>query len=155
MTRTVLVVLLLLALTALAADQLSVQVRDAKLRARASYLGPATGNVAYGDQLTVLESRGPWRRLRADDGTTGWLHESALTTKKIKLAAGAEDAAIAADQDELALAGKGFSEEVEQAFKDENGDVDYTWVDRMANWTVTPEEAVAFLEAGKVKGGSR
>jgi hypothetical protein len=153
MSRTVLVLALALALTALAAEQLSVQVREASLRARPSYLGPATGEVGYGTRLTVLESRGPWRKLLADDGTEGWLHESALTTKKIKLAAGDGDVAAGADTDELALAGKGFNEDVERAFKTENRDADYTWVDRMATWTVTPEEALAFLAAGKVTGG--
>lgn len=155
MSRTVLVLVLALALSALAAEQLSVQVREASLRARPSYLGPATGEVGYGTRLTVLESRGPWRKLRADDGVEGWLHESALTTKKIKLAAGDGDVDAGADIDELALAGKGFNEDVEQAFKTENRDIDYTWVDRMATWTVTPEEAMAFLASGQVTTGGR
>jgi len=154
MKRLVVVVFVLVALTALAADQLSVQVRQARLRGRPSYLGPATTEVAYGTRLTLLESRGPWRRLRAPDGSEGWLHESALTEKKLKLAAG-ENVDTSADSDELALAGKGFNEEVENAFKKDHGDIDYAWVDRMAAWKVSPEEAVRFLAAGDVKGGQR
>lgn len=152
MKRLVLMVLVLVALTALAAEQLSVQVRQTKLRGRPSYLGPATTEVTYGTRLTVLEARGPWRKLRTPDGAEGWLHESALTEKKLQLAAG-DNVDTAADSDELALAGKGFNEEVENAFKEGHADIDYTWVDRMAGWTVSPEEAARFLAAGDVKGG--
>lgn len=155
MTRFVLVVTLVVAISALAAQQLSVQVRNAKLRTRASYLAATTADVGYGTRLTVIEESGPWRKLRTDDGRTGWLHESALTTKKIKLSAGDRDVEIGADQDELALAGKGFNEEVEEAFKESGAEADYTWVDRMAGWTVTPEEAMAFLDEGRVTGGAR
>ncbi len=155
MTRIVLVVTLVVANSALAAQQLSVQVRTAKLRARPSYLAATTAGVEYGTRLTVVEESGPWRKLRADDGRTGWLHESALTTKKIKLSAGDKDVEVGADQSELALAGKGFNAEVEEAFKESDAEADYTWVDRMAGWMVTPEEAMAFLSAGQVEGGAR
>ncbi|MEZ4386433.1 MAG: SH3 domain-containing protein [Candidatus Krumholzibacteriia bacterium] len=155
MNRFVLVLVVVLALTALAAEQLSMQVRQASLRSRPSYLSAATVEVAYGARLTVLETRGAWRKLRTADGAEGWLHESALTEKRVQLSAGQGDVQTGADTDELALAGKGFNEEVEKAFQADNRQIDYTWVDRMASWTVTPEEAVAFLAAGEVKGGQR
>ena len=44
--------------TALAAQQLSVQVREAKLRQRPSYLGATADAVAYGTRVEVLETRG-------------------------------------------------------------------------------------------------
>ena len=143
---------LLLAVAALAAQQLSVQVRETRMRVRPSYLGPATETVSYGDRLTVLEERGPWRHVRTDGGATGWLHASALTEKRVVLQAGDTDVATGADEAELALAGKGFNAEVEEAFKQQNADIDYTWVDRMSAWTVTPEQAAAFLADGQVGG---
>ncbi|HOX26118.1 MAG TPA: SH3 domain-containing protein [Candidatus Krumholzibacteria bacterium] len=145
-----LVALLLLCLTALAAQQFSVQVRETRLRQTPSYLGATTASVTYGTRVTVLETRGPWRRVQATDGRTGWLHESALTERQLTLAAGDRDVATGADTDEIALAGKGFSPEVEREFKKQNRDVDFAWVDRMATWNVTPDEALAFLAEGKV-----
>jgi len=149
---------LFIALAALAAQQLSVQVQETKLRTRPSYLAPPTVDVGYGMRLTVLEERGPWRRVEAPSGETGWLHESALTDKKLKLQSGDTDVQTMADSKELALAGKGFSAEIEDAYQESNQAVDFTWVDRMAAWKVTPERAAQFLAAGDVhppEGGTR
>jgi len=150
--------LLLIALAALAAQQLSVQVRSTSLRQRPSYLGPVTTEVIYGTRVEVLETRGPWRHVRTPDGKTGWMHDSALSEKKLGLQAGESDAQVAADSDELALAGKGFNEQVERTYREENPQVDYTWVDRMAAWRVTPAESQEFLQRGAItphEGGLR
>ncbi len=149
---------LLIALSAIAAQQLSVQVRETKLRQRPSYLGAATTALAYGTRVDVLETRGPWRHVRTESGQTGWLHDSALTEKKLTLQSGDTDQAVTADGDELALAGKGFSEEVERSFREGNQGVDYRWVDRMSLWTVTPEQSRQFLDVGGImprEGGLR
>ena len=148
----------LLAVVALAAQELSVQVREGVLRERPSYLAAGTVPVAYGLRLTVVGEQGPWRRVTTPDGREGWLHVSALTEKKLQLASGDTDARVGADGDEIALAGKGFNAEVERSFQDANQDVDYTWVDRMAAWRVSPADAAAFLAAGEVRpraGGAR
>ena len=141
---------LLIALSAIAAQQLSVQVRETKLRQRPSYLGATTTALAYGTRVDVLESRGPWHHVRTPAGQTGWLHDSALTEKELALQSGDTDQAVSADGDELALAGKGFSEEVERAFREGNSSVDYRWVDRMSLWSVSPEVSRQFLEVGRV-----
>lgn len=147
--------LLVLAAAAWSATQLSVQVRRGKLRARPSFLGKVVADVPYGTRVTVLEEKGAWSRVRDGAGHSGWIHTSALTEKKLELAAGDRDAATGASGEELALAGKGFNAAVEAEFRDENPDLDFTWVDRMEQFTVTPEEALAFLREGGVKGGEQ
>jgi uncharacterized protein YgiM (DUF1202 family) len=147
---------LLLVSLALAATQMqSVQIKSGKLRSRPSFLGKVVAEVHYGDRLTSLESRSGWTQVRDANGREGWIHTSALTEKKIVLAGGDQAVDTSASSDELALAGKGFNEEVESQFKTTNPDIDYSWVDRMERIKVTPEQAVAFLNAGDVqpKGG--
>ena len=78
------------------------------------------------------------------------MHTSALTTKNIVLTAGTANVQTSATGGEIALAGKGFSEEVEKQYKSQNKNVDFTWVDRMENFKVTPEEMQAFLKQGQV-----
>lgn len=149
---------LVLAGLALAAQQLTVQVHQTQLRQRPSYLGAGVAPVPYGLRVTVLAEQGPWRQVRTPDGRQGWLHVSALTDRKLQLRSGATDAATGAEVDEIALAGKGFTAEVERSFREQNAEVDFTWVDRMAGWSVTPEQAAAFLAAGEVvprEGGGR
>ena len=112
----------LMATGAWAAKEMSVQVRDGQLRNRASFLGKS-----------------------------GWIHESALTPKKVVLASGTADARVqSVGSEEVALAGKGFSKEVEAEYKKQNQDVDYTWVDWMGQQTVSSERLVAFLKQGNL-----
>ncbi|MDO9695242.1 MAG: SH3 domain-containing protein [Candidatus Latescibacteria bacterium] len=140
-----------------AVQQMSVQVRTGQLRATPSYLGKVAAAVAYGDRLTVVGKQGAWYSVKDARGRTGWIHESALTTKRVVLKSGDADVAAGAGGDEIALAGKGFNEQVENEFKARETGADYAWVDRMEAMVVTPEQAVAFLAAGEVapQGGAR
>lgn len=134
-----------------AAEQMSVQVQKAQLRADASFLGKLTASVPYGTRVTILQARGDWRQVQEPAGITGWIHQSALTKKTISMQAGGQDVASAASGDELALAGKGFNSDVEADFKNKNKDVDFTWIDRMEKYKVTMEEISRFLDEGQVK----
>lgn len=147
---------LLLSLTMLAAsagigeDLMSVQIKEGQLRATPSFLGKVVARIRYGDQVEVLREEGKWVQARSGR-KTGWIHESALTEKKIVLAAGKKDVETAASSDELALAGKGFNADVEKEFKAQNRDIDFTWVDWMEKLTISPKEMVAFLKKGGVQ----
>ena len=138
----------MLATSVWAAKEMSVQVRDGQLRNRASFLGSVTGKVAYGDRVTVNQSQAGWCEVATAAGLTGWIHESALTPKRVELSAGTSDAKTGASGDEVALAGKGFSKEVEAAYKKENKNIDYTWVDWMGQQKVSTEQLVQFLKQG-------
>ncbi len=140
-----------LALTGIAhARTMNVQVREGELRNRPSFLGGVVAVVQYGDSVTVDAEQGAWRRVRIDDHE-GWIHESALTRRRIELRAGDQDLSGAATQDELALAGRGFNAEVEGEFRSQHSEIDFTWVDFMETLVKQPAELVAFLEEGGVK----
>ena len=55
---------------------------------------------------------------------------------------------LAASSDEVALAGKGFSQEVETEYKKQNRSLDYAWVDRMLTFKVSDADALRFLQEG-------
>ena len=138
----------LMATGAWAAKEMSVQVRDGQLRNRASFLGAVVGTVAYGDRVTVNQTQAGWCEVSLA-GKTGWIHESALTPKKVVLASGTADARVqSVGSEEVALAGKGFSKEVEAEYKKQNPQLDFTWVDWMGQQTVATERLVAFLKQG-------
>lgn len=142
--------------SATAAD-MSVQIRNAQLRATPSYLGKITGSAPYAQRVEVLQTQGDWLEVRSA-AATGWLHKSALTTKKIVIKAGASDVGATASGEELALAGKGFNSDIEADFKNKNAEVSFAPIDRMEKITVSPSEARAFLGQGGVKpvaGGAR
>ncbi|MGD9781837.1 MAG: SH3 domain-containing protein [Kiritimatiellia bacterium] len=140
----------LMATGAWAAKEMSVQVRDGQLRNRASFLGAVVGTVAYGDRVAVNQTQAGWCEVSVA-GKTGWIHESALTPKRVVLASGAGDARVqSVGSEEVALAGKGFSKEIESEYKKQNPRLDFTWVDWMGKQNVPNEQLVQFLKQGEL-----
>lgn len=132
------------------ATEMSIQIRNAQLRASPSYLGKPTGTAAYAQRVAVLQTQGDWLEVQSG-AAKGWLHKSALTTKKIVAKAGAEDIGATASGDELALAGKGFNADVEADFKEKHAKIDFGVIDRMEKIKVSAGEARDFLVDGGVK----
>ncbi len=140
--------ILLLAVTAVASgDQMSVTVRETQLRANPAFLGQVVSLLAYGDRVEVLQEQGPWFRVETESNQSGWVHSSALTTKRIVLESARGDGSAGASGTEVALAGRGFNEEVENRYKNEEG-LDFSGVDRMEGYDYPPGVLLAFLEEG-------
>lgn len=126
---------------------MSVQVRETQLRSTPSFLGKVVGQLAYGDRVIKQASQGAWMKVTAGD-TVGWVHQSALTAKRIVLTAGQTDAQVTASSDEVALAGKGFNADVEKRFKADHQNVDFSWIDWMGTLRIEQGEMQRFLQAG-------
>jgi hypothetical protein len=141
---------LCLPLISYAQETMNVQVKESELRATPSFLGKIIANVAYGDRVTVLEKKGAWQRVSLKGGAQGWINSSALTTKKIVLQAGQTNVQTGATQNELALAGKGFNNQVEASYIAQNKSLDYTWLNLMEKFKVTPDQMSVFLAQGDV-----
>jgi len=136
---------------AAAAETLNVQVREATLRVSASTLARPVATVPYGETVTVEQRSGGWAQIKTAAGAVGWVHESALTKKRIRLQAGEETVARGASAQEVALAGKGFSEEIEKEYRKTNQNMDYSWVDRLERMAVAPNRLMDFLREGGLK----
>lgn len=150
MNRWLSVLFFLLLFATAHATSLQVQVETTPLRDLPSFLSPVIMDLGYGQKVDLVQEQADWKRIRVTGSkTTGWVHGSALTEKTIRLSAG-NAAATGVDADELALAGKGFSEEVEGAYRAENQSLDYTMIDKMEAIVVSPEEAKAFLKEGGI-----
>jgi SH3-like domain-containing protein len=154
MTTRILVVLLAISVGVALTAPMSVQVRNCKVRATPSQLGSVVATVDYGAVVQAGALQNGWYPVTTADGKTGWLHESALSKKPIVMRAGATDAATGVSSDEVALAGKGFNEQVEAKMK-ADGKLDYTWVDRMSAFKVDANEISRFLTEGHLPGGAQ
>ena len=138
-----------LAYTAAALPRImSVTVQQTKARAAPNFLGKIIADLSYGDRLEVIEEKDGWVKvILPDSEEEGWVHESALTKKNIILKAGDTDVTQTASSSEIALAGKGFNEQVEARYQQDK-QLDYTWVDRMESYAVSWEEIRDFLDQG-------
>jgi hypothetical protein len=136
---------------------LSVQVKVGQVRKTPSFIGEIVAKVDYGSRVSVRDTKGAWVLIDAPEGPIeGWVHVSALTSKKVVLKAGDDAVETHVSGDELALAGKGFNKQVEDTFKAKNPRLDFTWIDKMETQVVSTAQMRRFLAEGKVypEGGA-
>jgi uncharacterized protein YgiM (DUF1202 family) len=154
------IIMLLIASNTFAAGKImSVQIQTGEIRSLPSPLATVVASVKYGDRLTVLEEKGMWTKVTtADSNASGWIHSSALTKQKLTLAAAGKDAQTGASGGEMALAGKGFTPQVEAQYKAKHSDIDFTWIDKMVKTKVSTQEIMDFMKEGNIalpEGGAK
>jgi uncharacterized protein YgiM (DUF1202 family) len=150
----VLSLLLVLAAVSLAwaAETMSVQVKQGRLYAGPNFLSKLQATVPYGSRLQVVGEQGAWRQVSTASGQQGWIHISALTEKEIYLQAGGQRAQGGATSEEMTLAGKGFSQEVEKSYRASHQGLNYAAVDQMARaYPVSPAQMDAFIKTGGLR----
>jgi uncharacterized protein YgiM (DUF1202 family) len=129
-------------------DTMYINVNSAGLKSSTGFFASTTGTVRYGDQIQVLELKGKWIRIRTPGNITGWIASSSLTTKRITRGNTAN-----ASAKEIALAGKGFSPEVEAEYKKSGGSINYAAVDAMERISIPDRDLLAFIEEGRLAQG--
>jgi uncharacterized protein YgiM (DUF1202 family) len=129
-----------------------VAAKTAQLKSSTGFFAGSRGSLAYGDQVTVLQVKGKWAEVRsaAQSSLSGWTSSSNLTAKRVT----AGSASNSASSGEIALAGKGFSEEVENAYKAE-GNLNYADVDKTETQVVSEQELYDFLTEGRLFLGDK
>lgn len=128
-----------------------VSVKQTELRSGTGRFSSVLSVLEYGDSLVVVESGDKNTKVRMSDGQEGWVSTHALTKKKITKS-GDGDAAKASTK-EIALAGKGFSEESEKAYQQANSTLDFSKVDEIEKISVPDEVLDEFITDGKLNDG--
>ena len=131
-------------------DTLYVNVNSANLKSSTGFFASTTGTVKYTDEVRVLAVNGKWVQVRTSVGNkTGWIAYASLTTKRMA----PQGSSASASAREIALAGKGFSPEIEAEYKKDGQKVDYAAVDEMEKASVTEMDLLAFIEEGRLARG--
>jgi uncharacterized protein YgiM (DUF1202 family) len=130
-------------------DTLYVNVSSAKLKSSTGFFASTAGTVKYGDDVRVLAINGKWTQVRTSTNITGWIAGASLTAKRIA----AQSNAANASAREIALAGKGFSPEVESEYKKRGEEVNYAAIDAMEKGDIPEKDLLAFIEEGRLAKG--
>lgn len=139
-------------LWAKAGDTMYVNVEEAELKSGTGFFASSTGFLPYGAQVKVLEEKGKWIQVRGvDNGISGWVSSSSLTKKKIL---NSDLNTVSASADELALAGKGFSAEVEAQYTTETNAAIYALVDEIESTPMDKDGLLDFIIQGELSDGS-
>lgn len=148
--KRVLLVLLVTAGIAVAAPKVgstvTIRVLSAKVMKAPKFIGSAAGSVSRGEQLIVKEVKGDWYRV--EGSYNGWIHKTNVTEGKVALSSKPGGAGGGASREEVELAGRGFTPEVEQKYKQGNPNLDFSHVDAIEKTSIDPAELEAFVTEG-------
>lgn len=137
-----------------------VAVEEADVKEKPSFFSKTKEIFLYTQKVIVLETKGNWTKVRLPDFedkdfqngiqkeiVEGWISSGSLSKKRI-----AQGKRLSASTDELALAGKGFSSEIEDVYRKNSG-LDYEAVDRIENSksaNVSLDALIDFIKDGKL-----
>lgn len=144
--------LLLSPALSLAASQM-VEVQQAPLRSEPTFFSKIITNVSYHNSVDVTEERGAWRLVKFKQ-QQGWMHISALLSSNVRLNAG-QSLSDSISSKDVSLAGKGFTKEVEDAFKKHHRGISFAWVDKMEKVKITSPELEKFAAGSDFSTVSR
>jgi len=128
---------------------LYVAVKTVDLKSGTGWFASNRGKLEYGDAVTVLQVNGRFVEVRsvANSTVTGWTASANMSTRPV--VAGTTGTATAR---EVALAGKGFNQEVEQSYRDQQN-LNYADVDRVESIVVDFNALRRFLVEGRLSLG--
>jgi hypothetical protein len=138
-----------------AAPVLVVKVQTTQLRQTPQFFGSVIAPLKAGDKLEKLGEQNAWYQVKTAAGLTGWIHSSAAEVPKFTLIAMAGPTKTQATAQEAALAGKGFSKEIEASYRARHPETSFVWVERMLAFKVAAAEAQDFLKKGKLAESGR
>ena len=135
-----------------ATEPIWVQVRNSVIRSQPQHFASGIGSVKYGDKLTMLGTQDNWVKVKTGGGATGYIPVSSVSAKVVALSV--KDAAKSkADPSDVVLAGKGFSKDVENQYKQSSTAGRYDLVDKVEKGSaVTRNEVAQFVRSGGLKG---
>lgn len=127
----------------------TVRVMSAKVMKAPKFIGPAAGAVARGDQLTIAEIKGDWYRVTG--AAKGWINRTNVMEGKVALSS-KPGGGGAASRDEVELAGRGFTPDVEQEYRGKHPDLDFSHVEAIEETGIDFAELEAFVAEGELGG---
>ena len=153
MKKLIIISLMALFITGISAAQVSrggtlyVSVKNLPLKASTGWFARTNGTLEYGDRVTVIQVSGNYVEVRsaANSSLTGWTSSSNFSTRQV-----VSGTSSTATQREMALAGKGFNEEVERSYRTGHRELNYNAVDIVETITVSEDDLKRFLEEGRL-----
>ncbi|OGR08959.1 MAG: hypothetical protein A3K23_05625 [Desulfobacca sp. RBG_16_58_9] len=119
-----------------------------------NFSGTPIAPVPLGVEVKVVSQTGDWYKVEYQ-GNTGWMHRQAFAQAQapkpslpgLLFGGGVKET----KSDEVALAGKGFTPEVEAGYRQKNPNMNYAQVDQVESFQVDDAKLQAFIKEGGLK----
>jgi len=132
------------------AETLIVKIQTTQLRKGPQFFSSPLVSLKAGDSLEKLGEQDGWIKVKTPGGVFGWVHSSAVETKKFSLLAMDKNLKTQTSASEVALAGKGFNKQVEESYRAKHAEVNFVLVDKMLQVKVSSSQVEDFLKKGKL-----
>ena len=126
------------------ANRRYVAVKTTALKDSTGFFAKDLKNLSQGDEVTFVRADGKWSQVRSGSDT-GWVTSDSLSSRRVV----ASGAAVTAS--EVALAGKGFSADVEIEYR--KSGLDFSMVDTMEKINIPASELLNFVNEGRLARG--
>ncbi len=134
----------------LLAETLIVKIQTTQVRKEPKFYAQVLATLAAGESLERIGAQDGWFQVKTAKGIIGWVHSSAVETKKLNLFAMNRNLKTQATASEVALAGKGFNKQVEASYRAKHGELSFAWVDKMLGIKIPAAQVEEFLKKGKL-----
>jgi len=134
---------------AAATETVTVIVKKASIRRDHQFYAPTLTEGSLGDSFAVQAHEKGWVKVGTKAGD-GWLHESAVTAKKVAASSGGATGGAVDDRD-VANASKGFNPQVEDQYRKKNPTANYAAVDRMEKLGASDAAVESFVRDGNIR----
>ena len=133
------------------AETMKVSQANQSLLSEPNFSGTPIAPVPTGAEVTVVTTSGDWLKVEYQ-GNTGWMHRGAFAqaeTPKINplgmlFGGGVQQT----KSDEVALAGKGFTPEVEASYRQKHPEMNFALVDQVEGFKVDSAKLQTFIKDG-------
>ena len=121
-----------------------ISVQNTVLKDSTGFFAKELGSLSLGNEVTLIGEDGKWAQIRSGN-QSGWVSSSSLGSRRI-VASGSSATAT-----EIALAGKGFSPDMELEYR--KSGLDYSLVDSMEKTVIPSGELLNFITEGRLAKG--
>jgi len=116
---------------------------------------PPVASVPAGAEVNVERQVGDWYKVEYQ-GQSGWINRQAFPAAQAGSKMSLKGLLFGApvkqtSSDEVALAGKGFTPEVESAYRSKHPEMNFAQVDRIESFKVDPASLQTFIKEGDLK----
>jgi hypothetical protein len=125
--------------------KVTVRVMSAKVMKSPKFIGPASGGVSRGDKLTIKEIKGDWYRV--EGAVSGWINRTSVMDGGVALSS-KPGGGGGASRDEVELAGRGFTPDVEEQYRGAHPGLDFSHVEAIEQTQIDFAELEAFVTEG-------
>lgn len=132
------------------AETAAVAVRESVVRRECGFFSTVVVKVRNNDMLEILAHEGEWLRVSVK-GFAGCIHKSAMIRRTPPVDHLLSEDRHFADDEEVTLAGKGFTPEVEAGYQEQKPEVDFSRVDALERAAPSESDLKTFAAEGGLR----